>query len=146
MHVSYIANKIKCRNSDLRLPLPLMPNQRSSSVIDGAWRMESYIRDGKSISPAGILLMTEGRWSTLYFISEGSRTNERWGSAEAGRFELNQDQLIFHHEFTFQGGGGKELLMDLSSSTVETCRIEFTSESLRIFFPSGSAIHCRRLS
>lgn len=126
-------------------PLPLMANQRNSSVIDGAWRMESYIRGGESISVAGVLLMTEGRWSTLYFVAEPG-ANDHWGSAETGGFEFDQDQLTFHHEFTFQGGGRKNLLIDLSSSTVETCRTEFTSESLRIFFPSGSVISCRRFS
>jgi hypothetical protein len=120
-----------------------MLDHSDTNVIEGAWRMQSYVRNGESISLNGVLLMTAGRWSTLYFIAQPG-TNEFWGSAEAGRYEVKGDQLRFHHEFTFQGGGGKKLLIDLASTTVEECKIVLTSEILGIYFPSGNVIHCRR--
>ena len=113
--------------------------------IDGAWRMESSVRNGEAVPLTGVLLMTAGRWSTLYFIPQPG-ANERWGSAESGRYQVEGDQLTFHHEFTFQGGGDKKLLIDLASTTVEICKIVLTSEILKIHFPSGTIIHCRRYS
>lgn len=107
--------------------------------------MESYVRNGEAVSLTGVLLMTAGRWSTLYFIAQQG-ANDCWGSAESGRYDLKGDQLTFHHEFTFQGGGEKKLLIDLASTTVEVCRIVLTSEILKIHFPAGNVIHCRRCS
>jgi len=134
-------------------------------VIEGAWRVESYVRKGEATTLDGVLLLTAGRWSTLYFIPQagarpsaqpsaqtGAHANAQPGadrhsaSAEAGRYELKGDQLTFHHEFTFQGGGGREVVIDLASTTVEKCRIELTRETLKIHFPSGNIIHCRRHS
>lgn len=122
-----------------------MADQSSTLTIEGAWRIESYVRNGETLSLTGVLFVTAGRWSTLYFISQPG-TDECWGSAESGRYDLKDDQLTFHHEFTFQGGGDKELLIDLASDTVEICRIVLTPEMLTIHFPSGNVIHCRRYS
>ena len=119
-----------------------MPSQ---ATIDGAWRLESYIRDGRATAVAGVLIITAGRWSTLYFVPQ-TQASECWGSAESGRYRLKEDRLTFYHEFTFQGGGGKPLLIDLASTTVETCRIDLAAGTLVIHFPSGSVIHCRRHS
>jgi hypothetical protein len=118
-----------------------MPNQS----IEGAWRLEAYVRDGEAVSISGVLIMTAGRWSTLYFVPQPS-AGEYWGSAESGRYDVTDDRLTFHHEFTFQGGGGKELLIDLDSTMMETCRIFLTAETLTIHFPSGNVIHSRRYS
>lgn len=107
--------------------------------------MDSYFRNGEAISVTGILLMTAARWSTLYFSSEPGADEPR-GSAESGRYTIEDDQLTFHHELTFQGGGGKNLLIDLASTTVESCRIVLTSETLEIHFPSRNVILCRRYS
>jgi hypothetical protein len=123
----------------------LMPNQSNTMVIEGAWRMESYVRNREAVSLTGVLLMTAGRWSTLYFIPQ-SGTKECWGSAESGRYDVKGDQLTFHHEFTFQGGGDEKLVIDLASTTVEICKIVLTSEILKIHFPNGSVIHCQRYS
>ncbi len=122
-----------------------MPNQSDTMFIDGAWRMESSVRNGEAVPLTGVLLMTAGRWSTLYFIPQPG-AKECWGSAESGRYHIKGDQLTFHHEFTFQGGGDKNLLIDLASTTVEVCKIVLTSETLKIYFPSGNVIHCRRYS
>jgi hypothetical protein len=122
-----------------------MPNQSNPAGIEGAWRMESRVRDGEAVSLTGVLLMTAGRWSTLYFIPQPG-ANECWGSAESGRYDVKGDQLTFHHEFTFQGGGDKQILIDLASIKVEVCKIVLTSEVLEIYFPSGNVIHCRRYS
>ena len=122
-----------------------MPSQPNSIVIEGAWRIDSYVRDEEATLLTGILIMAQGRWSTLYFIPQPA-TSEHWGSAESGRYTSESDRLTFHHEFTFQGGGGKSLLIDLHSTTVEACRIVLTSDTLQIYFPSGNVIHCRRFS
>jgi hypothetical protein len=122
-----------------------MSNQSNTAVIEGAWRMESHVCNGEAVSLTGVLLMTENRWSTLYFIPQPS-ANECWGSAESGRYDVKGDQLTFHHEFTFQGGGDKKLVIDLAPTAVEICKIVLTSEILTIHFPSGNVIHCRRYS
>ena len=105
--------------------------------------MESYVREGNPVLLTGILLLTAGRWSTLYFVPQPG-SGEKWGSAEAGRYEVENNQVTFRHELTFQGGGGKQLFMELASTTVEACGIVLTPEILEIYFPSGSVIHCRR--
>ncbi len=119
--------------------------QSKHATVEGAWRLEAYVREGKATAVSGILLLTAGQWSTLYFVPQ-SEPGAYWGSAESGRYDVQQDRLTFHHEFTFQGGGSEALLIDLVSSTVETCRIVLTAETLVIHFPSGSVIHCRRNS
>lgn len=111
--------------------------------ITGAWRMESYVRNGEAVSLIGTLLLVDQRWSTLYFVPR-TGTKDCWGSAESGQYELKNDQLTFRHELMFQGGGGQKLVIDRARSTVETCTIELTHESLTIHFPSGNVIHCRR--
>ncbi len=122
-----------------------MPNQSNTVVIEGVWRMELHVCNGEAVPLTGVLFMTAGRWSTLYFIPQPG-ANECWGSAESGRYDVKGEQLTFHHEFTFQGGGDKKLMIDLASTTVERCTIVLTSEILKIHFPSGNVIHCRRYS
>src|ERR1017187_7893017 len=120
-----------------------MPKPTDSMVIEGAWHMDSYARNGEVVALTGILLMTAGRWSTLYFVPQPG-IEERWGSAEAGRYTLENNSLTFHHELTFQGGGGKNLVIDMASTTAESCAIELASETLKIHFPSGNVIYCSR--
>jgi len=105
--------------------------------------MKTYVRNGESTPLRGVLMMTRRRWSTLYFVPQPG-TTEHWGSAESGRYVIQNGRLTFHHEFTFQGGGDKNLVIDLASTTVETCGIELTPDILKIHFPSGNIIHCRR--
>jgi len=107
--------------------------------------VDTYVRHDEEVSLTGVLLLAKGRWSTLYFVPQPG-TNEHWGSAESGRYTIDGDRLTFHHEFTLQGGGGKSLVIDLASTTVETCAIELASETLMIHFPSGNVIHCSRYS
>jgi hypothetical protein len=142
-----IARDIKVPLFEMFVPgvLVPVPYQSNTMLVEGAWQMESYVRNGETVSLTGVLLMTAGRWSTLYFIPRPG-AKECWGSAESGRYDVKGDQLTFHHEFTFQGGGDKELLIDLASTTVEICKIALTSEILKVHFPSGNVIHCRRYS
>lgn len=114
-------------------------------VIEGAWHVDSYVRAGETLALTGILLMTSGRWSTLYFVPQPG-TGQRWGSAEAGRYTFENGRLTFHHELTFQGGAGKIPVIDAASTTVESCAVELSSTTLKIYFPSGNVIHCSRYS
>src|ERR1700692_3907038 len=117
-----------------------MSNQSDTS-IEGAWQLESYARGGVTTAVCGVLLLTCGQWSTLYFLPQAPGTS--WGSAESGRYTVKDERLTFYHQYTFQGGGEKSIVMDLNSKVVEDCRIEI-AENLTIFFPSGSVIRCRR--
>jgi hypothetical protein len=114
-------------------------------VIEGAWHVDSYVRDGVVIQLIGTLLMTSGRWSTLYFVPQPG-TDQRWGSAETGRYTFEDGRLTFHHQLTFQGGAQKTLVIETASTTVESCPVELSSETLKIHFPSGNVIHCSRYS
>jgi hypothetical protein len=122
-----------------------MPKNSKKVSIDGAWRMESYVRNGTHIRVHGSLLFVAGRWSTLYFVP---RTPGRayWGSAESGRYKLRDGRLTFQHEFAFQGGTHTPLKIELASSTVEICEVELRATRLTIHFPSGNTIHCQRAS
>lgn len=120
-----------------------MADPGTAVPIEGAWQLESYARGGVSTSVTGVLLLTDGVWSTLYFVPE-SVAGQYWGSGESGSYTLNGDRLTFHHQLTFQGGANKPILMDLNSKIVEECRIEAFQEMLTIYFPSGSIIRCRR--
>ena len=122
-----------------------MANLPNSPNIEGVWHLESYVRDGQATSVTGIFILTDGQWSTLYFVPQ-AQSGQYWGSAESGRYQVQGDCLTFHHELTFQGGGGKPLLIDLASTTVEAFRLTINDGSLTIDFPSGSVIHCRRHS
>jgi hypothetical protein len=113
--------------------------------IDGAWHMETYVRDGRPVPLQGSLLFVAGRWSTLYFVAK-TPGSAYWGSAESGRYKLENDCLTFQHEFTFQGATDTPLKIELASSIVETCAIELHATTLVIHFPSGNVIHCRRAS
>jgi phytoene dehydrogenase-like protein len=83
-----------------------MPDQTDAKVVAGAWRMTSYVRNQEAASLNGVLLLMAGRWSTLYFFRQ-PRIDGTRGRAESGRYRATGDQLCFHYEFKFQGGGGK---------------------------------------
>lgn len=121
---------------------PTMSKLDNGLPIEGAWQLESYARGETATPVTGVLLLTAGRWSTLYFVPQSS--GQYWGSGEAGHYTLKADRLTFHHQYTFQGGGDKALLMDLDSKVIEECRIESSVDTLTIYFPSGSIIRCRR--
>jgi hypothetical protein len=113
--------------------------------LEGAWLLESYVRDGVETTVTGTLILAEGYWSTLYFLPASDAGGD-WGSAESGRYIHQDDCLTFYHQFRFQGGGGQPVVIDLSSTVVEACRITLTALNLTIDFPSGSVIRCRRQS
>jgi len=117
----------------------------TKSAIEGAWHVDSYVREGDEVSLTGTLLMTSGRWSTLYFVPQPD-SDRPWGSAEAGRYTFEDGRLTFHHQLTFLAGAEKIPLIDTASTKVESCSIELSSETLKIHFPSGNVIHCSRYS
>lgn len=120
-----------------------MSNLRSGVSIEGAWDLESYARGGVSTAVTGVLLLTAGRWSTLYFVPQAT-ANQYWGSGESGRYTWRDNRLTFYHQHTFQGGADKPLVMELDSKVVEECALEMAENLLTIHFPSGSVIRCRR--
>jgi hypothetical protein len=120
-----------------------MTDAQVSVSIEGVWQLESYVRAGVSKSVTGVLFLTGGQWSTLYFVPQ-TTSGEYWGSGESGRYTLHGDRLTFHHRYTFQGGADKPVVTNLDSQVVEECRIEASVDQLTIYFPSGSIIRCRR--
>lgn len=120
-------------------------SQPNRGAIEGAWRLEAYVRHDKTTAVTGILIMTAGWWCTLYFVPQ-PEGGGYWGSAESGRYHVKEDRLTFQHELTFQGGGNQPLVFDLASTTAEECRFVLTAGTLIVHFPSGSVIHCHRHS
>lgn len=119
-----------------------MPTQKDAHAAEGVWQMESFTRGETTTAVRGVLCLTASRWCTLYFVPAGEAGH--WGSGESGRYELAEDQLTFFHQHTFQGGGGRDMVMNLDSHVVERCRIECDAQNLAIFFPSGSIIRFAR--
>jgi hypothetical protein len=126
------------------LRVSLYSTKEGNTVAEGVWQMESFTRGEQTTAVRGVLFLTAGRWSTLYFVPAGEAGH--WGSGESGRYELSGDQLTFFHQHTFQGGGGRDIVMNLDSHVVERCRIECDAQHLTIFFPSGSIIRFTRAS
>ena len=120
-----------------------MTDAQVSVPIEGVWQLESYARGGVTTSVTGVLFLTSGQWSTLYFVPQAT-SGEYWGSGESGRYTLHGDRLTFYHRYTFQGGAEKPVVTNLDSQVVEECRIEADGDELTIYFPSGSVIRCRR--
>jgi len=114
-----------------------------SAPIEGVWQLKSYAREGVSTAVTGVLFLTSGQWSTLYFVPEAT-SGKYWGSGESGRYTLYGDRLTFYHHYTFQGGAEKPVVTNLDSQVVEECRIEASGDQLTIYFPSGSIIRCLR--
>ena len=119
-----------------------MSSTEATPKVDGAWRTASYIVKGNATEIDGVLLLVDGRWSTLYFVGgpEGP-----WGSAEAGSYEVSGHTLSFHHRLMFQGGGGRPLHLTQAATHVEACPITLSGDTLTIQFPSGSTLVCQRL-
>jgi hypothetical protein len=119
-----------------------MITPQTPSTIEGAWQIARYVVNGEATEVDGVLLLVDGRWSTLYFVagSEGP-----WGSAEAGTYEFGAETLSFRHRLMFQGGGGRPLHVTQSASHVEACPITLIGDALTIQFPSGSVLVCHRL-
>jgi hypothetical protein len=111
-------------------------------TLEGAWRTASYVVNGRPTDLDGVLLLVDGRWSTLYFVPG---TEGPWASAEAGSYEVEGSTLSFHHRLMFQGGGGRPLLVTQAASHVEACPITLNDETLTIRFPSGNTLVCHRL-
>jgi hypothetical protein len=114
----------------------------SKPIVEGAWRTTSYIVHGQATDVNGVLLLVDGRWSTLYFVAgpEGS-----WGSAEAGSYKVERDTLSFQHRLMFQGGGGRPLHVTQAATHVEDCPITLERDTMTIQFPSGNTLVCHRL-
>lgn len=112
-----------------------------SQGVDGVWATETYVVAGKATSIDGVLFLTAGYWSTLYFVpgQQGA-----WGSAEAGRYSFDGTVLTFHHRLVFQGGGGRPLQIDQQADREERCGVVFADDCLTISFPSGNHLHLRR--
>jgi hypothetical protein len=117
-----------------------MDEGRPTSV-EGAWRTESYIVNGQPTDVDGVLLLVDGRWSTLYFVTGPAGV---WGSAEAGSFELSGHLLSFHHRLMFQGGDARALNMTQAATHIEVCPISIENDTMSIQFPSGNTLRCRR--
>src|SRR5262249_28024971 len=114
----------------------------NSPEVQGAWRTASYILKGNATDVDGVLLLVDGRWSTLYFVNGPDGT---WGSAEAGSYEVGGDILAFHHRLMFQVGGGRGLHITQAATHVERCPISIDGDTLTIHFPSGNTLICERL-
>ncbi len=119
-----------------------MSATESTPNVHGAWRTATYIVKGNATEIDGVLLLVDGRWSTLYFVPgpEGP-----WGSAEAGSYELNGRTLSFHHRLVFQGGGGRPLHLTQTATHVDACPITLSGDTLTIQFPSANTLVCHRL-
>lgn len=112
-----------------------------TGAIEGVWRLESYAVGGVEKEVQGLLFLTAGYWSTLYFVPGGDGP---WGSAEAGRYQHEGERLVFLHQLLFQGGGGRPLHIDQQANREEVCRVTFQGDRLSIDFPSGNRLHLRR--
>lgn len=113
-----------------------------TAPLEGAWRTARYIVQGKATEVDGVLLLVDGRWSTLYFVGG---PDGPWGSAEAGTYEFDGQTLTFLHRLMFQGGGGRPLHVTQTASHVEACPTSLSDDSLTIEFPSGNTLVCNRL-
>lgn len=114
-----------------------------SQTVEGVWTTETYVVGGKETSVDGVLFLTRGQWSTLYFVPGEQGP---WASAEAGRFTCDGQTLTFHHRLVFQGGGGRSLQIDQHAAREERCRVTCADDRLTIDFPSGNTLHLRRVA
>jgi hypothetical protein len=112
-----------------------------SQKIEGVWAMETYVVGGKETALDGVLFMTAGQWATLYFVPGDQGP---WGSAEAGDYNCDGQTLNFFHRLLFQGGGGREVQIDLQENRDEQCSVVFDGDRLTISFPSGNDLRLRR--
>jgi hypothetical protein len=119
-----------------------MTTSESRPRVEGAWRTTSYIVKGQATDVNGVLLLVDGRWSTLYFV--GGREGP-WGSAEAGSYKVEEHTLSFRHRLMFQGGGGRPLHVTQEAGHVEDCPIRIEEDTTTIQFPSGNTLVCQRL-
>lgn len=110
--------------------------------IEGAWRTTGYIVAGQSHDIDGVLLLVDGWWTTFYFVPGDAGP---WVSAESGLYDREADRLTFHHRLVFQGGGGRDLVIDQKATREEPCRIDLSDDALAIHFPSGNTVRCTRL-
>lgn len=109
--------------------------------LAGAWRVHTYVVGGEAQAVNGLLLLVDGRWSTLYFVP---REAGDWASAEAGRYTATGDRLSFYHQLMFQGGAGADLRVTQTATHVEACAYELDGTQLAIHFPSGNTLHLER--
>jgi hypothetical protein len=115
----------------------------TASELEGAWQTERYVVKGRSHDIEGVLLLTGGRWATLYFVPTSAGP---WGSAEAGAYSVDGDRLTFHHELMLQGGGDRTLNVNPTAGHAETCDVQLEANRCTIRFPSGNSLHLRRPS
>lgn len=111
--------------------------------LDGAWQLHEYVVGGQPSPIDGLLLFAGRRWSTVFFVPAGAGW---WGSAEAGEYAFDGASLTFTHRYTFQGGGGRPLVLDPANDRIEPCGVTLSDAALTITFPSGNHLHCRRVT
>lgn len=121
--------------------------------IRGAWHPDTYIlKDGTRHPVRGLIVFTDRDWSVLFLIAPDGRTPLR-GSAEAGRYSLTGNRLVFSHLYNLSGGGAVKGIpespfeMNLHAAgeaPSEACTVERTGSRMAIRFPSGNAMEFER--
>jgi hypothetical protein len=110
--------------------------------LEGAWQLREYITQGTASPVAGLLLLADGYWTTVFFVGADSHTP--WGSGEGGEYRREGDALTFTHRFTVQARQGDAPVLLPHNDRVEPCRITLTAETLAIDFPSGNTLRLVR--
>ncbi len=148
------------REAAEKLPSPsLSPAQLQSVAVPlaGSWRAERYVlADGTEHPLVGRIFFTDRDWQVLFFVLDADGNAAR-ASGEGGTYELDGNQLSFHHEHHFSQGEplpGLPLALlrksvttpDEAATTPEVARVELDGDRLTIHFPSGNRIDFSRSS
>ena len=127
----------------------------NTPTIQGAWQPETYLlKDGSQLQVDGQIFFTESDWTVLFFVLDENSLPQK-GSGEGGTYTLNENRLVFRHNYHLSGGNsvgglpGSPLKMEIANAAeaaTEDCTITLNQNSLTIYFPSENSMTFKRNS
>jgi len=128
---------------------------KSTLTLQGAWKPEIYLlKNGSELQVDGQIFFTESDWTVLFFVLDGNNFPKK-GSGEGGTYTLNDNKLVFKHNYHLSGGHSvgslpaSPLKMEINKTVdaaTESCTIELSQNKLTIHFPSGNTMTFKRNS
>lgn len=95
--------------------------------VEGAWRLDSYLLDGKDVPVSGTLIFTEDHFGMVYRMGASGDS----GRGQGGTYRVEGDQIHFSIPFWLQIVDGAPRVMAESSEAGSRFQIEADELTLR---------------
>jgi hypothetical protein len=115
------------RSSFAIVVLLSFPRFTSGASLDGAWRLEQYVLDGKDVRVSGTLIFTEDHFGMVYRMGASGDS----GRGHGGTYRVQADQIHFSIPFWLQYVDGAPRVMAETSEAGSHFQVDGDELTLR---------------